>query len=174
MATTPLVVPPGFSAEGTTRVWWDPTATNVVASPSVATNLKATTTLDISCYLTNGLNLDASTDKIADDRLCLKVVVEGIGTVKFSLGDLEYIWDPQHADSLSNKAYTALTPGSLGSLWIRFGMDAEVDPAASQKVWQVLVELGPQVPLNPERNTKGRVKQSIAVRGVENDVTLAA
>jgi hypothetical protein len=71
----PTTVPPGFVADASLRVWFVTTLANVTA-PSLATEINAGTTVDATCYFTNGFNPDATAATITDDRLCLKVVLE--------------------------------------------------------------------------------------------------
>jgi len=170
----PTTVPPGFVADASLRVWFVTTLSNP-AAPSVASELNAGTTVDVTCYLTNGFNPDASVATITDDRLCLKVVLEDVGTTTWSVDDLNYIWDPQNAASVSNKLFAALAPNTTGYFVARYGMDVDTAAAAGQKGWVIPIKLGPQVPLPNERNTKGRVKQKPFVNGVvQPNVTFAA
>lgn len=170
----PTTVPPGFVADASLRVWFVTTLANP-AAPSVASEINAGTTIDVSCYLTGGFAPEASVATITDDRLCLSVVLEDKGVTTWSIGDLEYIWDPQNPASLSNKVYAGLPEDATGYFVARYGMSVDTAAAAAQKGFVFPVKLGPQVPLPPERNTKGRVRQKPFVTGVvQKNVSFAA
>lgn len=170
----PTTVPPGFVADASTRAWFVTSLANP-AAPSIASEINAGTTIDITCYLTSGLPLDASVATITDDRLCLKVLLEDKGVTTWTIDEIQYIWDPQNAASVSNKMYAGLPEDQTGFIVIRYGMDVDTAAATTQKVWVVPVKMGPAVPLPIERNTKGRVKQKPFVNGVvQKNVALAA
>lgn len=168
----PTTVPPGFVSDASLRVWVVTSLANP-AAPSVSSELNAGTTIDASCYLTNGFNPDASTATISDDRLCLAQVLEDKGTTTWSIDDIEYIYDVQNAASVSNKLYAGLPEGAQVFLVARYGMSVDTAPAAGQKVDVFPVKVGPARKLPPERNTKGRVRQKPFVNGVvARDVAL--
>ena len=172
----PATVPPGFISDASMRVWWVPLA-NLAnpATPGVAAALNATTSLDITCYLTGDFAPDASVATITDDRVCLKQILEDVGAVTWSVDEIQYIYDVQNPASVSNKAYAAMVGGSSGYYVARYGMDYDTAPAASQKGDVIPVKLGPQVKLPVTRNTKGKVKQKPFVNGpVLQDVALVA
>jgi len=170
----PTTVPSGFVADASLRVWFVTTLANP-AAPSVSTEINAGSTVDVTCYLTNGFNPDAAVATISDDRLCLAVVLEDKGVTTWTLADLEYIWDPQTPASVSNKAFAGMPEDGTGYFVARYGVNVDTAPAAAQKVYVFPVKMGPQVPLPPERNTKGRVKQKPFVNGVvQKNVSLAA
>lgn len=170
----PTTVPPGFVADASLRVWFVTTLANVTA-PSLATEINAGTTVDATCYFTNGFTPDATAATITDDRLCLKVVLEDKGTTTWTMTDLNYIYDVQNAASVSNKLYAALPEGATGYFVARYGLDVDTAAAAGQKVDVIPVKLGPKVKLPPTRNTKGQVKQKPFVTGpVQQDVVVAA
>jgi hypothetical protein len=170
----PTTVPPGFVADASLRVWFVTSLANPSA-PSVASELNAGTTVDATCYFTNGFNPDASIATISDDRLCLAQVIEDKGTVTWSMDDLNYIYDVQNPASVSNKLYAALAENTTGYFVARYGMSVDTAAAAGQKVDVIPVKMGPKVKLPPERNTKGRVKQKPFVTGpVLQDQSLAA
>lgn len=170
----PTSVPPGYVADASLRVWYVTALANP-AAPSVSTEINAGTTVDITCYLTNGFNPDASAATINDDRLCLAVVLEDKGVVTWTLDDLNYIWDPQNPASISNKAYAALAEDNVGFFVARYGLNVDTAAAAAQKGFVYPVKLGTQVPLPPTRNTKGQVKQKAFINGpVQKNVSFAA
>ncbi|MGG5257458.1 hypothetical protein [Phycicoccus avicenniae] len=168
----PTTVPPGFVADASLRVWVVTSLANP-AAPIVSSEINAGTTIDASCYLTNGFNPDANTATISDDRLCLAQVLEDMGTTTWSIDDIEYIYDVQNAASVSNKLYAGLPQGASVFLVARYGMSVDTAPAAGQKVDVFPVKVGPGRKLPPERNTKGRVRQKPFVNGVvQRDVAL--
>lgn len=167
-------VPLSISADGNIRVDFVKTIA-VVTAPKAATEILATTSLQLTCYLTAQLAPDASQSTFTDDRMCLTQPLERLGTTTRSLSDLEYIFDQQNAASNGNKAYMTLTPGTTGFLVVRYGIDVATAPAAGQfaDVWPV--ECGVQVKLPGERNSTLRVKQKLGVTGpVVPDVAIAA
>lgn len=166
----PTTVPPGFSAEGSLRVWFATSLANP-AAPTTA-ELAAGTTLDATCYLTS-FNPDANTATVQDDRLCLKIVLEGKGSTNWTIEDLEYIFDVQNPASLSNKLYAMLPEDAVIYIVARYGMNVDTNAAAGQKVDVYTVTMGPQRKMPPERNTKGKVRQKPFVSGVpQRDVSL--
>lgn len=170
-----VTIPPGVSADGMVRVLWVPAILDTTA-PSIA-ELSAIGALDLTCYLTfDGFAPTAADTTYTDDRLCLKVVLEDIGTATWTIDNLTYIWAPQGlVADVSQKAYIALVPGSVGFFVVRLGMDVETPWAAAQKVDIYPVKLGTQVPQPPERNSKLKIKQKPAVNGpVQRDVALVA
>lgn len=176
MATTPLVVPPGVSADGSVLVAFVPAIGNPSA-PTLA-ELNAATALNISCYLSTGSFKPGANDETAtDERLCSKQVFETLGQTTWTIDNLEYIYDPQNPSSLSNKAYAAMKRGTHGYLVVRWGKDLEEFPefAAGDVVDVFPVSLGSQVKQPPEKNSKLKVQQKPVVTGpVVEDVALAS
>jgi len=167
----PTTVPPGFVADASLRVWVVTTIANT-AAPTVA-EINAGTTIDATCYLTNGFSPDAAVATISDDRLCLAQILEDKGVTTWSISELEYIFDVQNAASVSNKLYAGLPENAQVFIVPRYGMNVDTAAAAGQKVDVFPVKMGPPVKLPPERNTKGRVKQKPFVNGVpQRDVAL--
>lgn len=170
----PTTVPPGFVADASLRVWIVTTLANT-AAPSLATEINAGTTIDATCYLTNGFDPDANVATISDDRLCLKQILEGKGVSTWSINELNYIYDVQNAASLSNKLYAGLPEDAAVFVVARYGMSVDTAAAVGQKVDVFPVTMGPPIKLPPTRNTKGQVKQKPFVSGVvQRDVAIAA
>lgn len=168
----PTTVPPGFVADASLRVWVVTTIANT-AAPIAATEVGAGTTIDATCYLTNGFAPDAAVATISDDRLCLAQILEDKGATTWSISELEYVYDVQNAASVSNKLYAGLPENASVFIVARYGMSVDTAAAAGQKVDVFPVKMGPPVKLPPERNTKGRVKQKPFVNGVvQRDVAL--
>ena len=168
----PTTVPPGFVADASLRVWVVTTIANT-AAPIAATEINAGTTIDATCYLTNGFSPDAAVATISDDRLCLAQILEDKGVTTWSISELEYVYDVQTPASVSNKLYAGLPENASVYIVARYGMNVDTAAAAGQKVDVFPVKMGPPVKLPPERNTKGRVKQKPFVNGVvQRDVAL--
>ena len=167
----PTTVPPGFVADASLRVWVVTTIANT-AAPTAA-EINAGTTIDATCYLTNGFSPDAAVATISDDRLCLAQILEDKGATTWSISELEYVYDVQTPASVSNKLYAGLPENASVYIVARYGMNVDTAAAATQKVDVFPVKMGPPVKLPPERNTKGRVKQKPFVNGVvQRDVAL--
>lgn len=170
----PTTVPPGFLADASIRVWFVPTIADP-AAPKVATELNAPAALDITCYLTTQAAPDASVATVTDDRMCLRQVLEDMGTVTFSIDELQYVYDVQNAASVSNKMYAALPQGTTGFLVFRYGKDVDSPAAAGDKVDVFPVRFGPQIKMPGERNSKAKVRQKPFVNGPkQTDVALVA
>ena len=167
----PTTVPPGFVADASLRVWVVTTIANT-AAPTAA-EINAGTTIDATCYLTNGFAPDAAVATISDDRLCLAQILEDKGATTWSISELEYVYDVQTPASVSNKLYAGLPENASVYIVARYGMNVDTAAAAGQTVDVFPVKMGPPVKLPPERNTKGRVKQKPFVNGVvQRDVAL--
>jgi hypothetical protein len=170
----PLSIPPGVDVNGRRNALFIPTSTLSAATLT-------STAVELICYLTKGtLGMSAETERGTDDRECTTVSTEVLGNTTFSLNDLEYVWEPQDADSDSttNKAYNALTPNTSGFLIVRQGILAETALAAGQIVDVFPVTLGPQIRKSPEGNNpaeKFKITQPVIVgQGVLFDQVLAA
>ena len=167
----PTTVPPGFVADASLRVWVVTTIANT-AAPTAA-EINAGTTIDATCYLTNGFAPDAAVATSSDDRLCLAQILEDKGATTWSISELEYVFDVQTPASVSNKLYAGLPENASVYIVARYGMNVDTAAAAGQTVDVFPVKMGPPVKLPPERNTKGRVKQKPFVNGVvQRDVAL--
>ena len=170
----PLSIPPGVDVNGRRNAIFIPTSTLSAAT-------LGTTGVELICYLTKGtLGMSAETERGTDDRECTTVSTEVLGNTTFSLNDLEYVWEPQDAsgDSVTNKAYNALTPNTNGFLVVRQGILADTALAAGQIVDVFPVTLGPQIRKSPEGNNpaeKFKISQPVIVgQGVLFDQVLAA
>ena len=158
-----LTIPPGVDAEGRRNIIWTPTASLSVAI------LTGATAVEMTCYLSKGVfGLAAETERGTDERECTKQVFEVLGKDKWTMGDLEYVWEPQAtALSPTNKAYDTLKRGTKGFFTLRMGVDSDTALAAAQKVWQWPGTVGPQVPKTPEGNAseKFKITQSVVIDG---------
>lgn len=155
--------PEGVSADGNVKVVFVPAIADTT-EPTV-TEVTATGTLDISCFLTTfAANGEAQT--VEDIRLCSRQVFEDYGSIAHTLDDLEYVIDPQDTTPTGgNAAALTLTPGTQGFLVVRYGAAYE-DALASGDVVDVYpVKAGPQIKVAPERNTKLKARQKLFVNG---------
>jgi hypothetical protein len=171
----PVTVPAGVPADGFVSVKFVPAIADV-AAPSVATDINAAGSEDISCLLTkSGFAPGGEAQTITDDRLCSKQVFEDYGSVTYTIDNLIYVYDVQNPTSESNKAYAALPPGTAGYLVARWGKDVDTAWAAGDIVDIYPVKMGPQIKQAPEANSKLKVSQKPFVTGpVVHDVALAA
>lgn len=115
--------------------------------PSLATDIKAVTSVNVSCFLYSGGQGTSTTSKgEAPRRLCTTRVLQQFGATTYEVSDLQYSYDPQQPlTHENNKARAALAEGSEVWLAIRRGIDAQdEDFAADQIVDLWHVRLGPQ------------------------------
>lgn len=175
MSVQPLTIPPGVPADGRVKVQFTLSIADL-AAPSVATDIKAATAVEASCYLTrDGFSPNAEPQAVTDERLCSKQIFEDYGSITYSIDNLIYIYDQQNPDGDSNKLYAAMVKGTVGFLVVAWGKDAAEDWAAGDIVDIYPVKLGPQVKQPPEANSKLKVNQKPFVNGaVVEDVALAA
>lgn len=169
----PLTIPPGVDAEARINAIFSPTNSLSAAS------LSGATAVELTCYLTKGtLGMSADTETGTDERECTSQVFEVLGKTTWTVNDLEYVWEPQAAPSSpTNKAYNTLKKGTTGFLVLRFGKDVDTAPAVGDKVWQIPVTLGEQVPKQREGNAAEKLKitQKVVVSGnVVQDAVLIA
>lgn len=117
------------------------------SAPSLATDIGAATTVNVSGYLYSGGTGTSNTNKgEAPRRVATKSSVQQFGTTNYEVTDLQYTYDPQAALSAdANAAREALAEGAEVFLVIRRGLDVEnTAMAAGQKVDVWPVRLGPQ------------------------------
>ena len=169
----PLTIPPGVDAEARINAIFSPTNSLSAAS------LSGATAVELTCYLTKGtLGVAAETETGTDERECTSQVFEVLGKTTWTVNDLEYVWEPQaNSASPTNKAYDTLKKGTPGFLVLRFGKDVDTAPAVGDKVWQIPVTLGAQVPKQREGNAAEKLKivQPVVVSGnVKQDAVLIA
>ena len=117
------------------------------AAPSLATDIDAATSVNISCFLySGGVGTSTTAKGEAPRRLCTTSVLQNFGQTTYEVTDLQYVYDPQAALSTDdNKARNALTEGSEVYLLVRRGLNAQDTAyAAGQYVDVWHVRLGPQ------------------------------
>lgn len=143
-----VVYPEGTPTLGNTSV----VAVQTVAdeeAPSLATEIGAATSVDISCYLyPAGWNPGANTARgTKPPRLCSTTQQETLNRTTYTIGDLQYVYDPQAADSdPGNEAKEILTEGTEVYLVERIGLNAQNEAfAVGQQTVTHHVRLGPQI-----------------------------
>lgn len=160
-----LVVPSGVQSDGSWKVSFVTTIANT-AAPSIATEIKAASSVAAECLLTKGgLGLDNTTEKFKDERLCTVEVYEQSGALTWSINDLNFIIDPQTPASAANKLYALVKNGWQGYMVVRMGKASDVDWATADFIWVIPVLVSIPVPLPPEANTLLRAKASVSVTG---------
>ena len=170
----PTSVPAAIPSDGYILVKWVTTIATKT-SPSLATELNAASSLDITCYLKTHISPETSVESVEDWRACLRNVLETAGTQKTTIAPFEIIYDVQNASSVPNKAYAALTPTTTGFLCVRYGMDVDTALAAAQKIDVFPVYISARDKMAPERNSQLKAKVSVMIRDVPAyDVTIAA
>lgn len=172
-----LTIPPGVDANGRRNAIFVPTDTLSVAT------LTGATAVELMCYLTKGtFGMSSETEKGTDDRECTLVSAEVMGNTKYSLNDLEYVWEPQDdGTSPTNKAYNLLGPrtgGGTGFLIVRYGILQDTALAVGDLVDKLPVTLGPQIPKEVDGSNpaeKLKIRQSVVIgQGAEFGVALVA
>jgi hypothetical protein len=143
-----LVMPEGVPSLGATKVKAILTIASQ-AAPSLATEVNAAGSVDISLHLypTGWAPGGAAAKGTRPPRLGSKKTREIFNRTTYTLGTLQYVFDPQAATSvLTNKARTLLVEGLKIHLLERLGPDAEtVDFAVADKTLDHYVVLGPQI-----------------------------
>lgn len=165
-----VVYPEGTPTLGTTSVW----AIVAIAdeeAPKLATEINAVTSVNASCYLfPEGWNPGASTARgTKKPRLCSKSVIEQLNRTTYTIGDLQYIYDPQGADSdPNNELKELLVEGTEIYLLERIGLDAEDDaPTVAERTVSHHVRLGPQIKSGDRTDENGEyfITQAVAYIG---------
>lgn len=112
-----------------------------LAAPSLASEINAAGSLDISCFIRDWNPELNSNQGNAPARLCTTVQLPVEGNTQFNPIEIRYVYDPQAATSTNdNKARLLLTKGSEFYFVIRKGLDAQATAwAASQyaEVWKI-------------------------------------
>lgn len=141
-----VIFPEAVKAQGNTSV----IAVQTIAdgdAPKLATEINAGTSVNVSCYIFGDFSASGTTNRgTAPRRLCTTEEIQEFGFTSYEISDLQYVYDPQAADSAeNNKAKAALTPGTDVWLVERLGLNARTSAlAVGQKVNLHHVKLGPQ------------------------------
>lgn len=161
-----VVYPEGTPTLGNTKVVAALTVADLTA-PALATEVNAATSVELSCYLyPAGWAPTATTAKgTKPRRLCSTRDREQFNTTTYSIGDLQYVYDPQGDDAAAgNEAKELLTEGTKLYLIERIGLDAQDEPMATgDRVRVHYVELGPQIPSGDRTDENGEffITQSV-------------
>lgn len=162
-----LSVPDGIPTLGAIKVKGVLTIASQ-AAPSLATEINAASSKDISVHLyPAGWTPTADTAiGTAPARLGSKVVKQQFNRTTYQMGALQYVYDPQGTSSAAaNTARTLLTEGLSIHLVERRGPDAtSVAFAVADKVRDHYVVLGPQVEMGDAADENGEFWISQVVR----------
>lgn len=135
-----VIYPEATSVQGNTKIVAVATIADTSA-PSLATEIGAAGSVDISCFIRDWNPELQSNQGNAPSRLCTTVQLPVEGNTQFSPIEIRYVYDPQAADSTDdNKALALLTRGTELYFVVRKGLDAQDTAfAASQYVetWKV-------------------------------------
>ena len=106
------------------------------AAPSLATEINAATSLDLSMFVRDWNPDITSNTGTAAPRLGTRLQLPQEGQTQLSAVEIRYVYDPQAADTTNeNKAKSMLTQGLVFYIVVRKGKDAQnVAFAASQQV----------------------------------------
>lgn len=174
-----VLFPEGTKAQGNVSVTVVQTIADMSA-PSLATEINAVSSVNVSCFLYGGGVGNKTTNKgEAPRRLCTTDTFQQFGNTSYDVSDLSYVYNPQADDAAEgNEAKAALVEGSDVYLVVRKGLDAKTSTYAAGQfvdVWHV--RLGPQ-----NRTTTGdgefdefSISQPVIVlEAPEYDVEIAA
>lgn len=148
MSTSTLVLPEGTPTLGNTKLVAAVTLATMTA-PSLAGEVNDDTTVELSCFVyPAGWNPSGTQGKgTKPPRLCTKTQRDSLNRVSWTAPALQYVYDPQAADSApGNEAKELLEPGTEVFVIERRGLDAEVDFAVGQHVRVHHLRVGAQIP----------------------------
>lgn len=144
-----------------------------LAAPSLATEINAVTSIEISTHLyPPGWTPSGSTARGSKPaRLSQKTTVETFNRTTYTIGDLQYAYLPQSADAAAgNEAKQLLVAGLRVYLVERIGLDAEtVDWVAAQRVRTHFVECAAQIPMGDRTDENAEFYIQQAVRYVKGN-----
>lgn len=143
-----VIFPEATKAQGNISVTIVTTIADTDA-PSLATEINAGTSVNVSCFLVGDFAVTATTNKgEAPRRNCTTQVLQQFGNTTYEVADLQYIYDPQAGATDENEAKDALVEGTEVYMVERLGMlaggDSAVAYAAGQRVNVYKIKLGPQ------------------------------
>lgn len=141
-----VVFPEAVKQQGNTSVVFVQTIANP-AAPLTATEINASTSVNVSCYLYTGGQITSTQNRgAAPRRLCTVEELQQFGTRSTEISDIQYVHSPQATSAdPANKARTALVDGSEWYMVVREGLNARTSAfAATQKVIVTKVRLGSQ------------------------------
>lgn len=174
-----VVFPEATKAQGNTSVTVVQDIADVTA-PSLASEINAASSVNVSCYLYSGGTGSSNTNTgEAPARICTTDRLQQFGNTTYEVSDLQYVYNPQGdgADE-ANAAKAALVEGTDVYLVIRKGLNARTSAyAAAQLVDIWHVKLGPQnrgVTGDGEFDEYSVTQSVIALEPPEYDVEIAA
>ena len=166
-----VTFPTGVNAQGKDSVVWVP-ALEDPSEPTVA-ELTGASAVNISCALI-GFSVSVDQGTFTDTRLCSTQEFDNLGKAKYTIDDLQYVYDPQSVGSTpadpDNIAYDALTPGLTGYFVHRRGISAKTDIAADQIVNVYPAELGVQSDVAVDPTSEGDKVKCVQKVGVIAEV----
>lgn len=143
-----VVSPEGTPTLGNTKVQAVVSIADMTA-PKLATEINAATSVDASFYLyPAGWTPNGDTPKgQKPPRLGSKKSAESLNRTQYTIGALQYVHDPQAADSAAGNELRELLQDGVEIYFVeRMGLDAETDAfATGQRVLVHHLRLGPQV-----------------------------
>lgn len=174
------IKPQKVQANGNDSWFWVPTIADIKAPK--ATEVNAVTGVNISCFLLSEQEGPTSeTEKVALARLlCETTTTEGLGEQKWSLADIQGVFDPQAAaGSTGKKAWELFKDGNSGYLVRRQGIKADSatsEAATGQFVDVFKVDAGKATPGKSSNDSSGiyTFTAPVALLANEFNVALAA
>lgn len=145
-----VVTPDGVQAEGNVKVIF---VEGGCANPAAPTVAELTSGIDLSGYIKGGAFTPTAEQATGDDRrLASRETYQVLGRVTRGFDDVQYVYDPQNTNPATNQAYNSLSEGTVGDIVVRWGLDADTDIAAAQRVDVTPIECGAQRKIGPAEN----------------------
>jgi len=167
-----VVSPEGTPTLGNTKVQAVVSIATMTA-PKIATEVKAATSVDGSFYLyPAGWTPNGDTPKgQKPPRLGSKKTAESLNRTQYTIGALQYVHDPQTADSAPGNEMRELCQSGQEIFFVeRMGPDAEtVDWTVGQRVLVHHLRLGPQIESGDRTDENGEFFISQAAVYVTGD-----
>lgn len=139
-----IIFPEATKSLGNTTLVAVETIANMSA-PALATEINAASSVIGSCFLYADVVAAGETNKgTAPTRACEKTEREEFGRTKYSIQDIQYVYDPQAGATDENKFKDLLEPDTELFLVERLGLDKDTALAVGQKVNVHHVRVGPQ------------------------------
>ncbi len=159
-----MTAPLSVLGDGNVKVSWV-TAITAPTTPAI-TELNATSSVDLSCYLTaDGLTTGTDEQGVTDDRLCSTQTFEQPGRFSDTL-ELMYVYQPQLPSATDNKAFTTLIHLTTGFVVIRWGKLYSGAFVSTDRVNVMPAVCGVQREQPPEANSVLKIAQKIWVSGI--------
>lgn len=169
----PTSVPAATPSDGYFKLQFV-TTIDTTTAPKVATEIKAASSVELTCYLKEPWGAMTAVESVEDWRACLRNVLATPGTSKTELQDLIVTHKVQVPADVANKAYAALAPLTQGYLVARYGIDVDTDWAAAQIVDVFPVTVASRDKLPIERNSQLKAKVTVMLRDTAQYDVVAA